>query len=201
MRSHYNMIANRKKLILLLEKYFKTLKEMIIGTESFMIFKVSKIIVSNYGYLMSTQGHFQIKLTMIWFCRWSSSSVRCSICKITFLGTGNLHMITNKFWCEYLYVAYVMFLDPVLYIVLETEAYNLRIWLHEKKTSLLAGTGLVCQKITFVIHNRFWLLSKILLTLPLALNRQYQAGWRYKFFYFLFYISFCISRYHFFITF
>ena len=49
--------------------------------------------------------------------------------KNTFLGTGNLQMIANKFWCEYLWVAYVLFLDPVLYIVLvssEIEAYNLR---------------------------------------------------------------------------
>ena len=36
---HYNRIANRKKLILPLEKYFKTLKDMIIGTESFTIFQ------------------------------------------------------------------------------------------------------------------------------------------------------------------
>ena len=115
-----------------------------------MIFKDSKIIVSNYGHLMSTQGHFQIKLTMIWFCRWSSNSVQCSRCKNTFLGTGNLQMITNKFWWEYLWVAYVMFLDRILYIVLvssETEAYNLRSWLHEeKKAILLTGTGLVCVR-------------------------------------------------------
>ena len=34
LRSCYNRLANRKKLILPLEKYFKTLKDMIIGTES-----------------------------------------------------------------------------------------------------------------------------------------------------------------------
>ena len=39
LRSHYNRIANRKKLILSLEKYFKTLKDMITGTESFAIFQ------------------------------------------------------------------------------------------------------------------------------------------------------------------
>ena len=37
-------------------------------------------------------------------------------------------MIVNKFWCEYLWVAYVLFLDPFLYIVLvssEVEACNI----------------------------------------------------------------------------
>ena len=49
--------------------------------------------------------------------------------KTTFLGTGNLQMTTKKFWFEYLWVAYVLFLGPVLYIVLvssESEAYNIR---------------------------------------------------------------------------
>ena len=47
---------------------------------------------------------------------------------------GNLQMIRNEFWCEYLWVAYVLFLDPFLYLILvssETEAYNIRSWLHE----------------------------------------------------------------------
>ena len=40
MRSRYKRLANRKKLFLPLEKYFKTLKDMIIGTvESFIIFQ------------------------------------------------------------------------------------------------------------------------------------------------------------------
>ena len=39
LRSRYNRLANRKKLILPLEKYFKTLKDMIIGTESFTFFQ------------------------------------------------------------------------------------------------------------------------------------------------------------------
>ena len=38
-RSGYNRLANRKKLILPVEKYFRTLKDMIIGTESFTIFQ------------------------------------------------------------------------------------------------------------------------------------------------------------------
>ena len=42
LRSHYNRIANRKKLILPLEKYFKTLKDMIIGTESFAVFQIGR---------------------------------------------------------------------------------------------------------------------------------------------------------------
>ena len=36
MRSRYNRLANRKKFILPLEKHFKTLKDMIIGTDSFI---------------------------------------------------------------------------------------------------------------------------------------------------------------------
>ena len=39
LRFRYNMLANRKKLNFPLEKYFKTLKDMIIGTESFKIFQ------------------------------------------------------------------------------------------------------------------------------------------------------------------
>ena len=39
LNSRYNRLANRKKLVLPLEKYFKTLKDMIIGTESFTIFQ------------------------------------------------------------------------------------------------------------------------------------------------------------------
>ena len=31
-----------------------------------------------------------------------SSSMWCSTCKNTFIGAGNLQMITYKFWCEYL---------------------------------------------------------------------------------------------------
>ena len=39
LKFHYNRLANRKKLILPLEKYLKTLKDMIIGTESFTVFQ------------------------------------------------------------------------------------------------------------------------------------------------------------------
>ena len=39
LRSRYNRVANRKKLIFPWEKYFKTLKVMTIGTESFTIFQ------------------------------------------------------------------------------------------------------------------------------------------------------------------
>ena len=39
LRSHYSRLANGKKLTLLLEKYFKTLKDMISGTELFTILK------------------------------------------------------------------------------------------------------------------------------------------------------------------
>ena len=63
--SRYNRLANREKLILSLEKYFRTLKDMIIGTESFTIFKKGETMVSNNGHLMSIQRHFQIKLPLI----------------------------------------------------------------------------------------------------------------------------------------
>ena len=39
LRSHYNRLANKKKLILPLEKYLKTLKDMISGTELLTIFQ------------------------------------------------------------------------------------------------------------------------------------------------------------------
>ena len=35
----------------------------------------------------------------------------CSRCKNTFLGAGNLQMIADKFWCEYLLVAFELFLN------------------------------------------------------------------------------------------
>ena len=46
--------------------------------------------------------------------------VQCylSSCKDTFVGAGNLQMITSKFWSEYLSGPYVLFLDPVLCIAL-----------------------------------------------------------------------------------
>ena len=64
--------------------------------------------------------------------------VQCYLtsCKNTFVGAGNLQMITSKFWSEYLSGPYVLFLDPVLCIALvclEDEAFNPRSWLHEKK--------------------------------------------------------------------
>ena len=63
-----------------------------------------------------------------WSYRWSNSSVLCSICKITFVGAGNLQVITNKFWYKNLCGLYALHLDPVLCIVLiswEVEALNL----------------------------------------------------------------------------
>ena len=53
-----------------------------------------------------------------WFYRWSSSSAFPFSCKITFVGAGNLQMITSKFWFEYSWVPYVLFFDPVLCIAL-----------------------------------------------------------------------------------
>ena len=65
LRSRYNRLANRKKLILPLEKYFKTLKDVITGTDLFTIFQIGEIMVSNYEHLMGTQRHFHIKLPLI----------------------------------------------------------------------------------------------------------------------------------------
>ena len=39
LRSRYNRLASRKKIILALEKYFKTLKDVISGTKLFTIFQ------------------------------------------------------------------------------------------------------------------------------------------------------------------
>ena len=127
-------------------------------------FKVGEIMVSNYKHLMSTQRHFHITLILIWFYKWSSSSVGCSTCKNTFWGTGNLQMMANKFWCEYSWVGYELFLDPVLYVVLvssEFELCNLRSWLHEI-TGLLTGAGLVCVKAnrSVVLHEVFTYLER-----------------------------------------
>ena len=60
LRSRYNRLANRKKLSLLLEKYFKTLKDMISGTELFTIW-------GNYGVKLwafdGYSGAFPYKVT------------------------------------------------------------------------------------------------------------------------------------------
>ena len=53
-----------------------------------------------------------------WFYRWNGSSVLCSSCKNTFVGAGNLKMVTSKFWFEYLWGPYILFLGPVLCIAL-----------------------------------------------------------------------------------
>ena len=72
------------------------------------------------------------------FYRWSSNSVLRSSYKNTFVGAGNLQVITNKFWCENLWGPYVLYLGAqfCVYIVLvskEVETYNLTSWLHEKE--------------------------------------------------------------------
>ena len=61
--SRYSRLANRKKLILPLERYFKILKDMISGTELFTILEVGEIMVANYRHLMGTQGAFPYKVT------------------------------------------------------------------------------------------------------------------------------------------
>ena len=106
LRSCYHKLANRKKLILQLEKYFKTLNDMIIGTagtrllDKFTIFQSGR----NNG-------------VKVWeFYRWSNRSELCSSCKNTFLGAGNLQVTTNEFWFENLSGPYVLYLDAVLCI-------------------------------------------------------------------------------------
>ena len=82
------------------------------------------------------RGIFRYSYPWYWFYLRSSSSVLCVSCKNTFVGASNLQMITHKFWFEYLWGPFVLFLDPVLCIALvssEDEAYNLRSWLHEKE--------------------------------------------------------------------
>ena len=65
LRSRYDRLENRKKLILLLKKYLKTLKDMIIGTESFKIFQSGQNNGVEIWAFGATQGHFQIKLPPI----------------------------------------------------------------------------------------------------------------------------------------
>ena len=67
----------------------------------FQCFKVGEIIGSKYGHLM-LRGVFPDKLTLILIYRRSSSSMWCSSCKNTFVGTSSLQMIANKYWCEYM---------------------------------------------------------------------------------------------------
>ena len=64
LRSCYHKLPNRKKLILPLEKYFKTLNDMFVGTPDakpyshLQFFKVGEIMVSNIS-IWCYQGHFQ----------------------------------------------------------------------------------------------------------------------------------------------
>ena len=81
-------------------------------------FKVGEI-MSKYGHLM-LPGAFLDKVTpdIDFMYRWSRGSVFwCSCSKNTFVGAVNLRMTTSKFWYEYLWGPYVLFLDPVLSIV------------------------------------------------------------------------------------
>ena len=76
---HFFRQANRNKLILPLEKYFKTSKDMIIGTagrylfQSNNSFKVEEIILLKYGQLMLPAGHI-LDLYFIQYCIWLSNA-------------------------------------------------------------------------------------------------------------------------------
>ena len=130
LRSCYHKLANRKNLFRL-EKYFKTLNDMIIGTactkllESLTIFQSGrnngvKIWVSDATKGISRYRKLPLQVTLsgpwYWFYSWSNSSVLCSSCKNTFVGDGNLQVITNKLWCENLWGPYVLYPDAVLCI-------------------------------------------------------------------------------------
>ena len=68
---------------------------------------------------MSWPGIFSDKFTIdIDFM--DEAVVHCYVfsCKDTIVGAGNLQMIASKFWFEYLWGPYVLFLDPVLCIAL-----------------------------------------------------------------------------------
>ena len=143
LRSRYQRQANRKKLILPLKNTSKPWRacSLALLVHNFLIhlhfFKVGEIMSLKYGSLMLPAGHIlALSYVRLWFYRWSSSSMLCFSCKNTFVGAGNLQMITSKFWVEYLWGPYALFLDTVLCIALfsyKDEAYNLRSWLHEKE--------------------------------------------------------------------
>ena len=126
LKSFYHRLANRKKIFLPLEKHFKTWTTcslMALPARNFLshlqLFKLGEIMLSKYGYLMLPRVFRDIQnYPWNWFYRWSNSSVLCSSCKNTFVGAGNLQVITNKFSCENLWGPYVLYLDPVLCIVL-----------------------------------------------------------------------------------
>ena len=100
------------------EKYCKTLNDMIIDTDSFTMVQSGWNNGVKLWAFDEYPGAFPDKVTpAIDFTDEVVFSVWCSRCKNTFLGTGNIQMITNKFWCEYLWVLYVLFLDPVLHKV------------------------------------------------------------------------------------
>ena len=67
LRSCYHQIANRKKLILPLGKYFKTTNDIVLAllAQNFQshlqFFKVGKIMVSKYGHLMLPGAFLDIK--------------------------------------------------------------------------------------------------------------------------------------------
>ena len=74
-------------------------------------FKVGEIMVSKYGYSMLPGEFPDIRsYPWYWFYRWSNISVLWSSCKNTFVGAGNLQMITNKFWCENLWGPYLLYI-------------------------------------------------------------------------------------------
>ena len=94
-------------------------------------FKVDKIMVSNYGHLMTTQRYFHIQKLR--------------------------HIISGA--------DYIKKFSLLIFEVIFSSSSESSQPLSDR------------QQITFVMHNRFWLLSKNLLTPPPILNRQYQAGW------------------------
>ena len=115
--------------------------------------------VSKCRYLMLPEAFLDIEsYPWYWFYRWSNSSVLCSSCKNTFVGAGNLQVITNKFWCENLWGPYVLYLDTVLcmysfsflrlkHIILAAD--------YMKKNYSVNRAGLCTQTQSLVLHEIF----------------------------------------------
>ena len=116
---------------------------------------MDEIMVSKYGYLMLAGAFPDIEsYPWYWFYTWSNSSVLYSSCKNTFVGTGNLQVITNKFWCENLWGPYVLYLDAVLCIY---SFSFLRKWHADymKKNYSVNWAGLCTKTQSLVLHDSF----------------------------------------------
>ena len=116
LKSPYHRITNRNKLILPLEKYLKTLKNMIIGTVGTLIYNFwqwMKRWCQNIG-IRCYQVHLQIKLQLILILQNSSSVVQCDVTIVKIL----LLVVYKWFQINFDVNTYVLFPDLVLCLVL-----------------------------------------------------------------------------------